>query len=87
MKKKKHLQTSFVKFLFEKLKESQELPDEETNEPNEKIIDDIDDILNYDEVQDEQEPEEDENVDDLIIEYKKLEKKYWKKSNDKIFKR
>ena len=37
MKKKTHLQTSFIKFLIEKYEsEIQELPDEETNISNKK---------------------------------------------------
>ena len=46
MKKRKHLQTNFFKFIVEKYnKEIQdELNDEETNPPDEELIDDIDDI-------------------------------------------
>ena len=83
MKKKTHLQTSFIKFLIEKYEsEIQELPDEETNIPNKKVVDDFDKIINGDEAQEEiqdevqEEPEnDDENIEDLIKEYRLLEKK------------
>jgi hypothetical protein len=92
MKKKTHLQTSFIKFLLEKYeKELQELPDEETNIPNKKVVDDFDKIINGDEAQEEiqdevqEEPEnDDENIEDLIKEYRLLEKKYKLKSNGYI---
>jgi hypothetical protein len=92
MKKKTHLQTSFIKFLIEKYEsEIQELPDEESNIPNKKIVDDFDKIINGDEadeeIQDEvqEEPENnDENMEDLIKEYRLLEKKYKLKSNGYI---
>lgn len=90
--KKRHLQTNFIKFLIEKYEnEIKELTDEETNIPNEKIVDDFDKIINGDEAQEEiedevqEEPEkDDENIDDLIKEYRLLEKKYKLKSNDYI---
>ena len=91
MKKKTHLQTSFIKFLIEKYEsEIQELPDEETNIPNKKVVDDFDKIINGDEAQEEiqdeveEEPKDDENIEDLIKEYRLLEKKYKLKSNGYI---
>lgn len=92
MKKKSHLKTSFIKFLIEKYeKEIEELPDEETNLTDNKLSDDFDRIINGDEekeqIQDEvqEEPEDnDENIDDLIKEYRLLEKKYKLKSNGYI---
>ncbi|WP_166925024.1 hypothetical protein [Flavobacterium poyangense] len=92
MKIKKHLHTQFLKFIVEKYdKEIQKLPEaEETKKPNKKVIDNIDDILNYEdeiEAQDDNELDDDENVDDLLKEYREVEKNYWRKRNDKIYKR
>ena len=91
MKTKKHLHTNFIKFIVEKYNtEIQELPEEETNCPDEKLVDDFDKILGYgdeqdDEVQDEEETPEndddDDTVDDLIKEYRSLQKKYKMKTN------
>lgn len=85
MKQKKHLQTNFLRFLLERNKiteivpENQELPEEETNLSNKKLSDDFDKIINGDEVQDELE-NDDENIDDLIKEYRLLEKIYKSKT-------
>lgn len=90
MKKKKHLHTNFIKFIVEKYNtEIQELPEEETNYPDEKLVDEFDEIMGYgenDEVQDEEETPEndDENIDDLIKEYRSLAKKYKRKTNGNI---
>jgi hypothetical protein len=72
-------------------KELQELPDEESNIPNKKVVDDFDKIINGNEAQEEiqdevqEEPEnDDENIEDLIKEYRLLEKKYKLKSNGHI---
>ena len=89
---KKHLQTNFLRFIVEKYNtEIQELPEEETNCPDEKLVDEFDKILGYgdeqdDEVQDEEETPEndDESIDDLIKEYRLLEKKYKMKTNGSI---
>lgn len=79
MKKRKHLQTNFFKFIVEKYnKEIQdELNDEETNLPDEELIDDIDDI-------EERKLKEDDdlNLDELIEEYNKLTNKYKRLKND-----
>ena len=79
MKKRKHLQTNFFKFIVEKYnKEIQdELNDEETNLPDEELIDDIDDI-------EERKLKEDDdlNLDELIEEYNKLTNKYKTLKND-----
>jgi hypothetical protein len=89
MKKKKHLHTNFIKFIVEKYnREIQELPEEETNLPDNKLSDEFDRIINGDEVQDEvqDEPEnDDENIDDLIEEYRLLEKIYKSKTNGNIY--
>ncbi len=85
MKQKKHLQTDFLKFIIEKYnKEVQDLPKEETNLSNKKLSDDFDKIINGDEVQDEIE-NDDENIDDLIKEYKLLEKIYKLKTYGNIY--
>ena len=81
MKKRKHLQTNFFKFIVEKYnKEIQdELNDEETNLPDEELIDDIDDI---EEPKRKLKEDEDLNLDELIEEYNKLTNKYKTLKND-----
>ena len=89
MKKKKHLQTSFLRFLLEKQNnEIQELPEEETNLSNKNLSDEFDRIINGDEVQDEVQDEienDEENIDNLIKEYKLLEKIYKSKTYGNIY--
>ena len=89
MKKKKHLQTSFLRFLLEKQNnELQELPEEETNLSNKNLSDEFDRIINDDEVQDDLENDlenDEENIDDLIKEYKLLEKIYKSKTYGNIY--
>nr|WP_315240975.1 hypothetical protein [uncultured Flavobacterium sp.] len=94
MKKDTHLHTNFVKFIVEKYdKKNQEFSKEEIEDKKKsksKEIEDIDDILNdvdENEKQVEDEQNEDENVDDLLKEYLKLEKNYWRLRNDKVYKR
>lgn len=88
MKQKKNLQTNFLRFLLErsKIKEiepgTQELPEEETNLSNKKLSDDFDKIINGDE--DEIDNDE-ENIDDLIKEYRLLEKIYKSKTYGNIY--
>lgn len=88
MKQKKHLQTNFLRFLLERSKiteiepETQELPEEETNLSNKKLSDDFDKIINGDE--DEIDNDE-ENIDDLIKEYRLLEKIYKSKTYGNIY--
>lgn len=81
MKKRKHLQTNFFKFIVEKFnKEIQdELNDEETNLPDEELIDDIDDI---EEPKRKLKEDDDLNLDELIEEYNKLTNKYKILKND-----
>ena len=86
-KKKSHLHTTFLKYLLEK-SQSQELPEEETNLPDNKLSDEFDRFVNGDEVQDEiqDETENDEdNIDDLIEEYRLLEKIYKSKTYGNIY--
>ena len=85
-KSRKFLQTDFIKFILEKYsnQEGQGLPDDEIENPDEeqrkrKSIRKLNEF--DDEVQDEEEPIDDEGTDDEIIdellnEYKRLKKKY-----------
>ena len=92
MKSKRNLQTNFLRFVIEKYNaEIQELPEEETNCSDEKLVDEFDEIMGYgeeekDEVQDKEETQEndDETIDDLIKEYRRIEKKYKMKTNGSI---
>lgn len=95
MKKRTHLHTNFVKFIFEKYKkETQELPDKETKVSNKELADEIDEILNDKEIpkdkskpaESQDEPDENEDLDTLLKEYLTLEKKYKAKRNDNLFK-
>jgi len=52
-KKRPHLHTTFLKYLLEKQNEMQELPEEETNIPDNKLSDEFDKIINGDDAQDE----------------------------------
>jgi len=92
MKMKKNLQTNFLRFVVEKYNaQIQELPEEETNCPDEELVDEYDKLVGYgdepdDEVQDEEEtPENDEEtVDDLIKEYLSLKRKHKAKTNGSV---
>ena len=95
MKKRKHLQTSFIKYILEKYSNGQGLPDEEEIEipddenetPQLRIkkklrkLNELEDDDN--EVQDDEETTEDEDdeiIDELLNEYKRLKRKYESKS-------
>jgi hypothetical protein len=84
MKNRKHLQTNFLKFIVEKYnKEIQdELNDEETNLPDDELIDDIDDIEEPTEPKRRLKEDDDLNLDELIEEYNKLTNKYKTLKND-----
>jgi hypothetical protein len=84
MKNRKHLQTNFFKFIVEKYnKEIQdELNDEETNLPDEELIDNIDDIEEPTEPKNKIKDDDDLNLDELIEEYNKLTNKYKTLKND-----
>jgi len=84
MKKRKHLQTNFFKFIVEKYnKEMQDkLEDEETNVSDEEIIDDIDNIEEPIEPKRKLKEDDDLNLDELIEEYNKLTNKYKSIKND-----
>ena len=48
MKSKRNLQTNFLRFVIEKYNaEIQELPEEETNCSDEKLVDEFDEIMGY----------------------------------------
>lgn len=79
MKKKKHLHTSFVKFIIEKYNKDDKLTDEETNVSDEEIIDEIE---IPDEVQDD---DEEDTIEDLIKEFNEMEQKYKTLKNDKLY--
>ena len=84
MKKRKHLQTNFFKFIVEKYnKEIQdELNDEETNLSDDELIDDIEDIEEPTEPKGKLKEDDDLNLDELIEEYNKLTNKYKTLKND-----
>ena len=79
MKKKKHLHTSFVKYIIEKYNKDEKITDEETNVSDEEIIDKIE---IPDEVQDE---DEEDTIEDLIKEFNEMEQKYKTVRNDKLY--
>ncbi len=83
---KKHIQTRFYKFILEKYGKQEEIiTDEETNIPDEEIIDEIenDEVLKdkNDEVRTKKN-EDELDLDELIEEYNKLTNKYKKIKND-----
>ncbi len=84
MKKRKHLQTNFFKFIIEKYnKEIQdELNDEETNVSDDELIDDIDNIEEPIEPKRKIKENDDLDLDELIEEYNKLTNKYKTLKND-----
>ncbi len=79
MKKKKHIHIKFLRFILEDLEKNknddeaqvQIISDEETNEPDDEIIDEIDGIPNS---EDNEEP-----LEDIIKEYLRLDKIYKKR--------
>jgi hypothetical protein len=90
MKKRKFLQTDFIKFILEKYAQSQDLPDDEIETPDEQELkrkrlkklnelEDEDDIDNGSD--DDDEKGDDEIIDELLNEYKRLKRKYESKSN------
>ncbi len=93
MKKRKHLETSFIKYILEKYNdEENEISDEETNISDEEIIDDVEEIdFSKDKlkrVQKEQIKDHDDlDLDQLIEEYNKLTEKYKTKKNDILYKK
>jgi hypothetical protein len=89
MKKRKFLQTDFIKFILEKYSaQGQSLPDDEVEFPDEENPDELrrKKVRKLNEFEDDEEPIDDEESDDEIIdellnEYKRLKRKYESKSN------
>ena len=90
-KKRKHLQTDFIKFILEKYsKEGQEVPEDETPIPDDesenpelrknrkiKLLKELDDeVQGQDEEESQSDEEDDEIIDELLNEYKRLKRKY-----------
>ena len=79
MKKKKYLETSFIKFINEKYNKGEKLTDDENNISDEEII-------KNNEIPDEDEDDENEDtIEDLIKEFNEMEKKYKTLKDDKIY--
>ena len=91
MRKRKHLETRFYKFLLERLdqiEDEEEIQDEETNLSNDEIIDEIDNIKEpIEKPQRKIKEDEDLDLDELIEEYNKLTAKYKTMKNDTLYKR
>lgn len=99
MKKRTHLYTNFIKFIFEKYKEDvQDLPDEKETTTNKTLADEFEEIINDDKKPNKlndkdskkaskNDDENDEDIDTLIKEYLSLEKKYKSKRNASLFNR
>ena len=89
MRKRKHLETSFLKYIIEKYnKEENEINDEETNISDEETIDNIEEIdLSKEDQKDKIKDDEDLDLDKLIKEYNKLTEKLKTKRNDILHKR
>lgn len=84
MKQRKHLQTDFIKFILEKYSQGQELPDDdevempddETTEPHQRKNNSIKRLVEFeDEPADDDEKSDDEIIDELLNEYKRLKRK------------
>lgn len=90
-KKRKHLQTDFIKFILEKYsQEGQDLPEDETPIPDDesedpelrknrkiKLLKELDDeVQGQDEEESQSDEEDDEIIDELLNEYKRLKRKY-----------
>jgi hypothetical protein len=90
MKKKKHLHTNFIKFLLERHLEDSDvddeierpIPDEESEElqlrKSKKLneFDDDDEELPLEEPQQGEEDNDEDTIDQLLTEYKKLKRQY-----------
>ncbi len=94
MRKRKHLETSFIKYILEKYNKEldEEYNDEETNISDEDLIDDIEeiDLSNEKSKRDQKEKikdDEDLDLDKLIEEYNKLTEKLKTKKNDILYKK
>lgn len=96
MKKRKLIQTDFIKFILEKYAsqgqaQGQGLPDDEVEIPDEEGSElRRKKIKKLNEIEDEEEPiegDDDEIIDELLNEYKRLKRKYESKSNRIYFRR
>jgi hypothetical protein len=97
MKKRKLIQTDFIKFILEKYAsqgqaQGQGLPDDEVEIPDEEGNDlRKKKIRKMNEIEDEDEPidgeSDDEIIDELLNEYKRLKRKYENKSHKLYFRR
>jgi hypothetical protein len=91
MRKRKHLETRFYKFLLERLdqiEDEEEIQDEETNVSDNEIVDEIDNIKEpIEKPQRKIKEDEDLDLDELIEEYNKLTEKYKTIKNDTLYKR
>jgi hypothetical protein len=88
MKKRKFLQTDFIKFILEKYSEGQGLPDDEVEVPDEegaelrrKKVKKLNEFEDEEEPIEDEEESDDEIIDELLNEYKRLKRKYESKSN------
>lgn len=90
-KRRKHLQTDFIKFILEKYSQGgQDLPEDETPIPDDesedpelrknrktKLLKELDDeVQSQDEEESQDEEDDDEIIDELLNEYKRLKRKY-----------
>jgi hypothetical protein len=95
MKKRKFLQTDFIKFILEKYSaQGQNLPDDEVENPDEENPIELrrKSVKKLNEFEDEEEPIDDEEgddeiIDELVNEYKRLKRKYESKSNRILIRR
>lgn len=90
MKKKKHLHTNFIKFLLERHLEDPDvddeierpIPDEELDElqlkKSRKLneFEDEEEELPFEEPQQDEEDKDEDTIDQLLIEYRKLKRQY-----------
>ena len=90
MRKRQHLQTDFIKFIVEKYSnQGQDLPEEEIDgEEDEKVgirklkkMNELEDELDG---EDDEVTQDDELIDELLNEYKRLKKKY---ENNRVYNR
>ncbi len=97
MKKRKFLQTDFIKFILEKYAQGQELPEDEIETPSDDENNELKrkKLKKMNEFEEEPEPIEDDEIqkddeeiiDELLNEYKRLKRKYESKSNRVHFRR
>jgi hypothetical protein len=78
MRKRKHLQTDFIKFILEKYAQDQDLPDEETETPmeDESKLKRAKRLVEFEdeEPKEDDETSDEEIIDELLNEYKRLKR-------------